>query len=75
MNGEIPDLTRACGHWASRGVIAWPCRQLAERVAVDTLDWTLQPAVAGMVRAERMWAQNANLQGNRFLDLTQGADK
>ena len=47
VNGEAPDLTRACGHWASRGVIAWPCRQLAERVAVDTLDWTLHWSPTG----------------------------
>jgi|APMI01.1.fsa_nt_gi hypothetical protein len=35
----------------------------------------IRGSLSGMVRADRMWAQNANLQGNRFLDLTQGADK
>lgn len=32
-------------------------------------------SLTGMIRADRRWAQNAHLQGNRYLDLTQGADK
>lgn len=32
-------------------------------------------SLTGMIRADRMWAQNAHLRGNRYLDRSQGSDK
>lgn len=32
----------------------------------------IRQSLTGMIRAERMWAQNAHLQGSRYLERTMG---
>ncbi len=42
-----PDLARACGHWLSRDVIAWPREALPSGLDPQRLDWRLHRSAMG----------------------------